>query len=316
MNTRRWGQVVHEELVDAISINYIHDEFHGIKSEDFRAYWVGSIHLPEDETKRIAIHQGRAKTRLIIDGAVVHEGDSTKEILLTLNKGEHRVEIEYTNNWHTTNLSVAFVEDVANSSLRDIKRRLADNISGEYEIYYAGLYQSSSKDHSVILNIEKTTKPVVLVLSSHSPIKWRISNPFMADIRAIVYGHYGSGATVVGDVSKATMVLPSEKLLGSHTLAPKCSCSSGRFHCTGTSILATKTAVEELSEYSMSGFSVRYSAASLRVPEVIVNETFLQELDKNNQERDQLREDCRRQSNPDFERMFERANGGRSKAPR
>ena len=92
-NTNTPNHVIHKEIVSDISINYSYDKFHGIKSGDFGGYWVGKIHLERDAVKTIAINQGWSKTRLIIDGHIVHESGSKNEFLINLKKGSHLIEV-------------------------------------------------------------------------------------------------------------------------------------------------------------------------------------------------------------------------------
>jgi hypothetical protein len=305
INTNKPSHVISKETVNDVSINYPWDDFHNIKSEDFGAYWVGRINLPKSEVKTIAVNQSWSKARLIIDGFIVYEGGSNKEMLLKLEKGSHFVEVEYVNNWHTTEFSLTFLNKVEKLSLSEIKEQLADNVLGEYEIYYAGLYESSNKDLSAVLNIEKTPKQIVLFLSSYSPVKWHISNPFMTDIRAIVYGSSSPGTTITGDLDSSTILFPSQKRIGSYSSKKKCRCTAGVFHCEGNSLLSTKEAVEQLSEYPMTGFSGKYSASSLRVPQVIVNERYLKDQKENNQKIAEQRACCKKQNDPNFEKMFD-----------
>lgn len=305
INTNNPSQVIKKETVGDVSINYVWDKFHSIKSKDFGGYWVGRINLVKDEVKSIAINQSWSKTRLIVDGFIVYEGGSNQEILLDLEKGSHLIEVEYINNWHTTEFSLSFMNKVEKLSLSDIKSQLAENILGEYDIYYAALYESSSKDLSTVLNIGKTPKSVVLFLSSYSPVKWHISNPYMTNIRAIIYGSFSPGAKVVGDLDKSTLLLPSKKRIGSYSSEPKCSCNSGHFHCEGSSMLSTKNTLEKLSQQKLVGFSGKYSASSLKVPEIIINEKYIEDQKLNNENIKLLRNSCKKQNDPDFEKIFE-----------
>jgi hypothetical protein len=297
-------KVIANESVQEVRINYIHDKFHNIKSQDFGAYWLGNIYLEKKEVKRVAINQSWAKTRLIIDGHVVYEGGSNKEILLTLEPGNHLVEVEYVNNWHTTEFSLVFIDQVAKLSLAEIEQRLKANLLGDYDIYYAGLYESDKTDLSVVLNMEKTSKQIVLFLSSYSPIKWYISNPFEVDIRAIVYGSYSPGTTIVGDINSATLLLPAEGQIGSYSTTQRCSCAGSHFHCEGGTLLSTKQAVEKVGRSRLTGFSGTYSAGYLRLPEIIVNERYIQDLENKSKEIEAARNSCKKQNNPDFEKMF------------
>ncbi len=263
-----------EETVYDIRINYSHDQFHSIESEHFGAYWVGTIELPEDEIRSIVIGQSWAKTRLIIDGHVVYDGRSDKEFPLALDKGDHLVEVEFTNNWHTTKFLVSLDNNLEKLSIDQIISRLEGGISGQYSFNFAGVYRSSSKDMAVVLNIDKLSKPIVLVLSSYEAINWRISNPYMTEIRAVVYASYSPCTTISGDLSSSTLLLPSRRRIGSHGGKPSCTCEAGSLFCDTTTLLWIRKAVEQLGESKMTGYSGEYSAASLFVPQFNVEEVL------------------------------------------
>jgi len=303
IDTNNPGKVIAHEAVDSITINYIYDDFHGIDSKNFGAYWVGYVNTPEQETRRIAISQGWSKARIMIDGAVVYTGDSDEELLLSFEPGKHLVEVEYVNNWHTTEFSVGFLEDIEKLSFKEIKTRLEKEISGGYDLFYAGLCESSSKDLSVGLTIEKHDRPVVLVLSSYSAVMWKLSNPFKTEIKAIVYGSYSPGTQISGDIDSSTMVLFSAKSIGSYNETPNCSCTAGHFHCEGKSMLFTINELAHISDYRLRGFAGKYSATALRVPQTMVNDQTVQELKAKDIEIERLREACKKENDPDFENM-------------
>jgi hypothetical protein len=307
INTNTPSKIVKKEAVNDVSINYSYDKFHKINSKNFGGYWVGYINLLGDETKTIAINQSWAKTRLIIDGFVVYEGGSNNELLLNLKKGRHLIEVEYVNNWHTTEFSLTFFDEIEKLSLNVIQNRLAEKDLGEYEIYTAGVYESSNKDLSVTLNIEKTPKPVVLFLSSYSPVKWNISNPHKTTIKAIIYSSYAPLATVFGDLDKSTILLYSIKRIGTYRSTNNCRCTAGTFHCGEASgVLSTKKTIEGLFGHTMTGFSGKYSASSLKVPQLVINDELIKEKKLEKQKNSALRKSCSRQINPDFEKMFEK----------
>ncbi len=120
LNTKKPNQIIKRETVVDIKIKYSFDEFYNIRSQDFNAYWVGNIHFSEEELISIKINQNWSKTRLIIDGHIVYSGGSDKEILMSLAKGDHLIEVEYVNNWHTTKFSLSFTEKVGNLDVESL----------------------------------------------------------------------------------------------------------------------------------------------------------------------------------------------------
>lgn len=304
INTNHPENVIATETVDKVRMNYIHDKFHAIPSEDFGAYWLGSIFLTKQQTKKISISQSWAKTRLIIDGHIVYDGGSNKELLLTLNPGHHTIEVEYINNWHTTEFSLTFLDQEEKLSNNEIKNILRQNINDEYDALYAGVYESSNKDLSLVLNISKNNKPIVLFLSSYSSIDWYISNPFNVDIKAIIYSSHSPGTSLSGEISRHTLQLPSIKRIGSYTASKNCQCTPGGFHCSGQDLSVTKTAIEQISAFPLYGYSGKYSAASLNTSELIINESYLKKLEEKVAANHSLKKACVRKNNPDFEGLF------------
>ena len=233
INTDKPGTVIATEFVDDIAINYAWDEFHGIESGDFGGYWVGNLEFETQEVKRIAVSQSWSKTRILINGRVLYEGGSDQSILYRFEPGVHKIEVEYVNNWHTTEFSVDISSEVSCLDRDEIKARIEANLYGHYQVYYAGVYESPSKNLKTVVNLERTARPVLLVLSSYSPVKWYLSNPYGVDVRAIVYGSSKPGATLAGEISDAVIRFPAGSRIGSYDVSPRCRCVAGHFHCEG-----------------------------------------------------------------------------------
>lgn len=305
-NSNQPTKVISHEQVESISINYAWNDFHNIKSEDFAGYWVGRINIDKPQVMNIAISQSRAKTRLIIDGAVVFEGTSKKEIPIQFEKGEHIVEVEHINNWHTTEFAVTFLVHREKLSDSELKKRLVDSIKEEYEVYFAGVYESASRDLSTRLDIQQTEKPIVLFLSSYSAVKWFISNPYRVDIKAIIYGSHKPGVEVKGDLPDSALLLQAGGRIGSYNTERKCTCRAGHFHCEGSGMLNTKSRLERITGKVLTGFTGKYSASVLKVPQLIVDKPFLQAQEDNKRQIEQLRKECQQQSDPNFDDMFKK----------
>ncbi|PHS18896.1 MAG: hypothetical protein COA86_06930 [Kangiella sp.] len=307
INTNYPNKVISKEFVSELSIQYNYNKFHNIKSEDFGAYWVGTLTLKRTEVRAITINQSRAKSRVMIDGHIVYEGGSKKTILLKLKRGKHKVEVELMNNWFTTNFSVSLSKPVEALTFNNIKNRLLDNVLGDYEINYVGMYESSSRDSTVIVNIEQNSKKVVLILSSYAAIKWYISNPYQVNISAIIYASYDPGSNITGDISKNSLLLKSASRIGSYKSRSdnKCSCRSGYFKCEKSGILLTKKALKKISDYEMTGFTGVYSDKSIRVPQTKVNLKFISELESINSNIDRQRKACLSKETATFENLID-----------
>jgi hypothetical protein len=309
INTTKASSIVSSQTVKNISIDYAWDEFHGIRSQDFGAYWVGDLYLSSNEVKRIKINQGRSKTRIIIDGHIIYEGGDKSDFLINFKSGAHRIEVEYINNWHTTEFSLELLDYLQQYlSISETKDILHENIIGQYTSHFVGVYESSSSNRPITVQIDKASKslePLVLFLSSYETVRWNISNPFDVNILAVVYSSTKPGTTVTGEIDDS-ILLPIKGSLGSYSTDQKCSCSGGsHFHCQGKSILTTKKAVESLISFKLTGFTGKYSAKSLRVPEIIIDTPYILKAEQKAQEVEKQRQLCLRKKNPDFETLME-----------
>lgn len=305
INTGEPHKVIASEALEDIAISYPWDDFHGIESRDFGGYWVGNLAFETPEVRRIAVSQSHSKTRILINGRVLYEGGSDQSILYRFEPGTHKIETEYVNNWHTTELSVDISPVVVYLETDEIKAQLEAQLPPDYQVYYAGVYESSARNLMTELNLEKTDRPVLLVLSSYSPVKWSLSNPYDVDVRAIVYGSFKPGSTLGGDLSDSVLRLPAKSRIGSYEANPQCRCVAGRFHCEGTGMMPTVAALKGLTEQPLTGFAGEYSAASLKLPEISVDDAYLEELKTTMSNLEAERAKCTSDNDPDFETMFD-----------
>ena len=54
----------------------------------------------------------------------------------------------------------------------------------------------------------------------------------------------------------------------------------------------------------MTGFSGKYSASQLDVPQLVVNEAFIKQQEQYEEEAARVRSSCSKKNNPNFEEMF------------
>ena len=124
-------------------------------------------------------------------------------MLYRFEPGVHKLEVEYVNNWHTTEFNVDISSEQTYLEASEIRARLGEALPADVTLYYAGVYESSAQDMSIVLNLEHTQGAVALVLSSYSPVRWHLSNPFGVDVRAVVYGAYKPGSRLDGDLPES-----------------------------------------------------------------------------------------------------------------
>lgn len=304
INTDNPTEVIAREVVRDIAINYAWDKFHGIRSENFGAYWVGRIKTETATFRQIAISQSHAKTRLTINGLVIYEGHDNKELIHEFEPGEHLIEVEYINNWHTTGFKLTLSEDLPRVPPSVIASLLSKEEKRGASLHFAALYESDSRDSSVVLNIQKSRQPIVLMLSSYNPVKWLVINPHQVEIRAVIFGSHNPGSEVTGIERDETRLLQFKGYVGSYDTTPRCSCLGSHFHCEGSHLLNTKQQVESVVGMPLTGFSGSYSAPSLLVPELLLTPARLQEITASVQDVEIQRASCRRKISPDFETFF------------
>lgn len=119
INTNQPKQVIGRETVSSIAINYPFDQFLKIPSEDFGAYWVGQLHVPQRGAYRISADISWAKMRVMLNRHIIAESENSSENqMVWLEPGDYLLEVEYINNWHTTSfqLTVAPVIEEMDSS--------------------------------------------------------------------------------------------------------------------------------------------------------------------------------------------------------
>lgn len=297
-------KVVASEIVETVGVNYPWKEFHNIDAKHFGAYWVGNFVFDQDKKMNVALSLSWAKARLIIDGLLVYEGGNSVEIPYLFKRGKHKVEVEYINNWHT----VGFAMHITPFKKRyafDTLKKIFSSVTEPYERWYVGVYESSDMHHHMKLVVDKSDRAVVLFLQSYETMIWEIDNKKGTKIVAVVVGRSKPGSEVLGDIQNIPIYYTKSRIGGAHQLYPDdCHCTSGIFHCEGSGIKSVNNTIEYLTGKKVSGFSGRYKADLLRVPEVVLNEEKYAEIEKKLEEIEERRKSCLKNNNPNFENIF------------
>jgi uncharacterized membrane protein len=106
-------KAVYQENVNAINVDYPWNDFHGIDSQKFGAYWVRKLEMKKTSSVLFNFHQSRANVRIIVDKNIIYDrsGSNPKKGLThTFEPGTHLLEVEYTNHWHTTKFNMQLLE--------------------------------------------------------------------------------------------------------------------------------------------------------------------------------------------------------------
>lgn len=310
-NTNDPRQVVASENVADVAINYSWDAFHSIKSEDFGAYWVGWLNFHKDEARVIEVSQSWSKTRIIIDGKVVYEGGSNARQPFTFTRGQHLVEVEYINNWHTTSVRVNFGSASAPRSQAQVLEQLQGPEFRGAEVHFIGLYESSAKDMSVRVQVAPSTKPLILVFSSYDAIKWVINESKPGTVRAAIFGSFNPGSEVRGLDPRRSHAIALAGTVGTYDLKRRCTCVAGTFHCESSGdLLSTASAVEKLTGFPLATFSGAYSNDQAAIPGLAVTPEVKEQARVTADKERVQGEKCMRDADPDFNKLFDEPSGG------
>nr|WP_298724396.1 hypothetical protein [uncultured Steroidobacter sp.] len=294
--------VVASEVVPDVAINYAYDQFHGIRSEDFGAYWVGRLEFESAETRMITVSQSWAKTRVIIDGNVVYDGGSDVSIPYEFSAGEHLVEVEYLNSWHTTEVKIGFGQQLAQLTKEQVRGELERRGMRGTDVYYVGLYESKAQDLGVAVNLGQLRRDSVLVLSSYSAIKWILAGPTLGKVKAVIIGSYSPGSEVTG-ISDKVPVLLHRGRIGDHEFTPRCHCVGGRFHCeSSSSLLTMRESVVAMTGGTLLAASTGYAAASVSVPGQAITDDVIEKSAVARNAVELARAEC--EKDPDFETLM------------
>ena len=101
------NRLVAIEKVPAIDLHFSYNALHGIPSQDFAACWIGTLTIREAATYEFTPDLSWASARILLNRHRIFEGSNHKETVpVWLEPGEYALEVEYLNNWHTTNFAV------------------------------------------------------------------------------------------------------------------------------------------------------------------------------------------------------------------
>ena len=196
------GTVVFQENVDSIAIKYAWADFHQIDSPNFAAYWVGKLSFSAPATKQFSVSQSWAKSRIFVDGVVVFDASNQSETFThEFSPGEHVIEVEHINNWHTVEYKVTIEDVVDKLTESQLKDRLAASSAKPANVYYVGLYESGRKDSTVDVAVPDRSQPAVLWLASYEAIDWNVDALHPGS--TVVVSSHSPGSRVRGSGDRA-----------------------------------------------------------------------------------------------------------------
>lgn len=291
---------VFEENVDGIAIKYAWSDFHNIKSDNFAAYWIGKLHFAEPTTKQISVSQSWAKSRILIDGEIVFDGESSDNSFThQFAPGEHVIEVEYINNWHTVEYKVTIEDVVERLSGSEVAAHLRAQSSSAKTLYYVGLYESDRKDTSVDVAVPATGRPAILWLASYEAIDWDVSA--LAPGSTVILGSRSPGSTVRG--AGAARVLHLKDAWSIHNESRRCSCSAASYHCDNEEDLGHAAGkLRDLAGLPLSAYFVRYRASAVTLQPY--DHGVARRIWRQREASDAAQRECAHRANPDFDNIM------------
>lgn len=309
IDTHQPKKIIASEIVKNISVNYPYKDFHNIDSANFGGYWVGKMKFAEDTKKTIYISQSNATTRVIVDGYILFDGAYRPQIEYLFKKGVHTIEVEHINRWHTTNLVVKIVDYIKKYNQQELKTKLDSSVRDDTQFWYVGAYESEKQDNSIILRVQKSDKPVVLLLESYRVVTWKIDNSYNTNIKAIVVHSNTPEATIEGDI-KGIDIMYAQNRVGSgydsgmqSERNRKCQCISGHFTCGGNGGF-NADGIPRLYNKKVRGFSGKYASSILSVPEIEMSDKKYAEIESYKKKMNALQEKCYKNKNIKVDELF------------
>jgi hypothetical protein len=192
--------LVGTETVERPAINYAYSDFLGIDSYNFHAIWKGYITV-QDTAKSIDINfdVSWSDVSLKIDGKLISSwSNSNKSIAHIFTPGVHSIEIEYFNNWPTTDFNTSFTTNTPYTKDETITP-ITSLIDTDTKIVYVGAYESGNLYNDTTINLDNTSNKVFLFLSSYDSFRWIIHNPYGVQVSGIAYSSYSGVSDIEAD---------------------------------------------------------------------------------------------------------------------
>lgn len=281
--------VVFSETVESVNLNFAYDEFHKIPSQNFIAYWVGNFDFKQDVQKMILTDFSWANLRISVDGEQIFDSENggSKALMHKFNKGRHKIEVWFVNNWHTTSLLVDFKDEPKFHKQSEVVAKLKGQ---KFDIWLAAVYESGTQDNKIRVTLEKARKPLVVMLSSYRAVRWEVSNPHGNKILAALVFNPRSSINL-----KENVYFMDDYGYDEDTEI-KCYCVNGGadFHCEGGDINSKNDRVRKDFGQNLGGFSGSYGAITLNLPSILIDESVLAKDAETKKRIEAEREKCRK----------------------
>jgi len=309
IDTKNPKEIVATQKVKDVAIGFQGEKLFNIDAANFGALWIGKVKFDKETKRTLYISQSQATARVIINGYVVYDGQNRGEVSYTFKKGVSTIEVEYLNRWHTVDFSFKMLKSVKKLTQQELIAALKPLVTKKTEFLYIGVYESEKKDSHVVLRVQKSKKPVVLMLQSQRAVIWEIKNPTHTKIQAVVINSSSPEATIMGDI-KGVKVLYSKRRVGNGYQSglptkrrQNCQCISGHYTCGGTSSFNADSIPSAFNK-RVRGFSGKYRVGILSVPELDMSDVKYQEIEAYRKLQMKKRNECAGNKNISPDELF------------
>ncbi len=307
-NSNKPKIIVEESEVDYPAVNYERDKFpnHKLSSNDFAALWVGDILFDKDVEKILNFKVSWSEYRLIIDGFEVSKGKkSGAEVPYLFTKGKHRIEVEYLNNYGTTDFMMTMYDKREYIDTKEIKSKLSD----DFIFLYVGLYETDNFDNSLKIALNKKyKKPIVLFLGSYNSIYWKI-NPNENNIKAIFVSSNLNDSVITLQNNKQADIYYLKDLSGATSLVVKCKCRYLYAYCNRESFIDFNKKVLNIFGKKLDGYTTLYPRErvkniTLEVPKISLDDKMRKKLALEEREANRIKYECEKEKNLGIDDIF------------
>lgn len=293
--------IVAREKVNRISLSYAYNEFHNINAQNFSAYWVGNLSVPQDSLYQFSVTLSWAKVRIIVDGHIILDAsNSSKPTTVFLPTGNHKIEVLYTNNWHTVEFQMKVAPLSTNIPVSNLQQALAQlNPPRNTVVYLASVYRSSSRDNNIYLQPPSNHTPYILIVNSYEAVNWSL-NGSPKPVAIIQSGNKNSNVSASGNPPVLLSNTSFSYYKNNDDIS--CRCAGGHFYCENNQSLS-QIANQVLNEtgFYLYGTSRRYSTDALVIPENAVNQSDLDNSQQNSDHIEAQRQACEKRGNAGFD---------------
>ena len=195
INTKQPDTIVSKTIVPQVAISYAWDDGGTFKivSEDFGGYWVGNIDITTDGNYEVSTAESWSESRVIINSREI-KTQRKGSVPVYLKKGTYTVEVEFVNNWHTTDFSMNILPQSVQYSATELKQKLSSYKKAKN--WYVGVYETENADRRLNIDLSQMSEDSILFLNSYSQLNWVLTAN--KSVQAIVVSSYEPGTIVTG----------------------------------------------------------------------------------------------------------------------